>query len=117
MRPHDSHPGSRCANQSALVSSLITVYGSLLTEIFSSAIEPVLVIFWPAFRWAMLLHHVARRHHARHKVVLLDDSLHRKWFRPREEAAGVTVVTESRPLGPGPHVPVENEGMMREPNC
>ena len=73
-----------------------------------SAIEPVLVIFWPAFRRAVLLHHVARLHHARHEVVLLDDSPRRKRFRSGKEAAGVTVVTESRPLGPWPHIPVED---------
>ena len=79
-----------------------------LTQVLYSAIEPVLVIFWPTFRWAMLLHYVARLHHARHEVILLDDSPRRKRFRSREEAAGVTVVAESRPLGPWPHIPVKD---------
>ena len=100
---------------SIISSSLITVYGSLLTEILSSAIEPVLVILGPTFRRAMLLHHVTRLNHARHEVVLLDESPRRKRFCPREQSAGVTVVAQSRPLCPWPHIPGRVEGRFGIP--
>ena len=69
------------------------------------------MILGPAFRRAVLLHHVPRLNHACHKVVLLHESPRWKRFCPRKQSAGVTVVTQSRPLRPWPHIP---EGIQKE---
>ena len=71
-----------------------------------SAVEPVLVVLWPALWRALLPHDVIGLDHGGHEVVRPDLPPGGEGRRPRELGARVAVVADGVPLGPRPDVPV-----------
>ena len=71
-----------------------------------SAVEPVLVVLWPALWRALLPHDVIGLDHGGHEVVRPDLPPGGEGRRPRELGARVAVVADGVPLGPRPDISV-----------